>query len=147
MTVSVAAVDVAVLQTFVKTARYCLALSALVAVKLSVVEVAPSRLLNVTPLSMETCHCTVGAGLPEAAAVKVAVVLLHTVCDAGLVVTAAAVFTVSVAELLFTVLQEFVNAARYCFPLSAAAVAKVYVVLVAPRTLVNVTPPSLDTCH
>src|SRR4029077_12372922 len=42
-------------------------------VKLSVVEVAPETLLNVTPPSVLTCHCTVGVGEPVAAAVKVAV--------------------------------------------------------------------------
>ena len=76
-TVSVAALVVAVLQEFVKTARYCLPLSADVAVKVSVVEVAPGMSLNGPPL--DTCHCTVGAGVPLAAAVKVAVAPLQTV--------------------------------------------------------------------
>src|SRR2546425_8680690 len=39
----------------------------------SVVEVAPERMLKVAPLSVLTCHCTVGVGEPVAAAVKVAV--------------------------------------------------------------------------
>jgi hypothetical protein len=43
------------------------------AVKLSVVEVAPPTLVNVVPPSVLTCHCTVGVGEPVAAAVKVAV--------------------------------------------------------------------------
>src|SRR2546428_669835 len=53
--------------------------------------------LNVMPPSVESCHCTVGAGEPLAAAVKVAAVPLQTVCEAGGVVIAGAGFTVSVS--------------------------------------------------
>src|SRR5437899_3145743 len=55
-------------------------------VKLRVVEVAPETLLNVTPLSVLTCHCTVGVGEPVAAAVKVAVWPVVTVWFAGCMV-------------------------------------------------------------
>jgi hypothetical protein len=76
LTVSVAAVVVAVPAEFVNTARYRFPFCVEAAVKLSVVEVAPERLLNVAPPSVLTCHCTVGVGEPVAAAVKV------TVCPA-----------------------------------------------------------------
>src|SRR5207245_9267557 len=67
-TVSVAAVVVAVPAEFVNTARYRYPLCDKVVVKLSVVEVAPETLLNVTPPSVLTCHCTVGVGETAAAA-------------------------------------------------------------------------------
>ena len=73
LTVSVAAVVVAVPAEFVNTARYRFPFCVDAAVKLSVVEVAPERLLNVIPPSVLTCHCTVGVGEPLAPAVKVAV--------------------------------------------------------------------------
>ena len=72
-TVSVAAVVVAVPAEFVNTARYRFPFCDEAVVKLRVVEVAPETLLNVTPPSVLTCHCTVGVGEPVAAAVKVAV--------------------------------------------------------------------------
>jgi hypothetical protein len=55
-------------------------------VKLSAVEVAPETLLNVPPLFVLTCHCTVGVGEPVAAAVKVAVWPTVAVWFAGCVV-------------------------------------------------------------
>src|SRR5213594_3519011 len=78
-TVSVAAVVVADPAELVNTARYLLPLCDKVVAKLSVVEVAPERLLKVTPPSVLTCHCTVGVGEPVAAAVKVAVSPAFTV--------------------------------------------------------------------
>src|SRR5678816_3845139 len=77
-TVSVAAVVVAVPPGLVNTARYWLPLSAKVAVNISVVLVAPEILVKGPPPVL-TCHCTVGAGKPLAAAVKVAVWPSHTV--------------------------------------------------------------------
>ena len=73
VTVSVAAVVVAVPALFVNTARYWFPLCDKAVVKLSVVEVAPEMLLNVAPLFVLTSHCTVGVGEPVAAAVKLAV--------------------------------------------------------------------------
>ena len=70
-TVKVAGVVVAVLTELVNTARYWLPLWAVVVAKLNVVEVALGMFVNAPP--MLTCHCTVGVGLPVAAAVKVAV--------------------------------------------------------------------------
>jgi hypothetical protein len=79
-TPSVAAVVVALPTVFVNTARYLFPFCAAVtAVKARVAEVAPPRLLKVTPLSVLTCHCTVGAGLPLAAAVKLALLPAVTV--------------------------------------------------------------------
>ena len=71
--VRAAAVVVDVPPVFVNAARYRLPSSPAPAVKLSVVDVAPGMLLNVAPPSELTCHCTVGVGVPVAAAVKVAV--------------------------------------------------------------------------
>ena len=61
---------------------------------------APAILLKVWPPSVLTIHCTVAAGLPLAAAVKVAVPPALTVCAVGLVVTVGAKSTVNIAELL-----------------------------------------------
>src|ERR1700736_6488152 len=102
---------------------------------------------KLTPLSMESCHCTVGAGCPPAVTVNVAVDPAQIVCVAGFPVTTGGVFTVSVAALLLATPQELVKTARYCLPLSAATVEKVYVAFVAPPTFAKVVPPSVDTCH
>src|SRR5258708_40096302 len=72
-TVSVAAVVVADPAEFVNTAWYWFPFCDEVVAKLRVVEVAPGRMLKVAPLSVLTCHCTVGVGEPVAAAVNVAV--------------------------------------------------------------------------
>ncbi len=72
-TVSVAAVVGADPAELVNTAWYWFPFCDKVVVKLKVVEVAPGRMLKVAPLSVLTCHCTVGVGEPVAAAVKVAV--------------------------------------------------------------------------
>jgi hypothetical protein len=75
LTVSVAAVVVAVPAEFANTARYWFPLCDKAVVKLNVVEVAPApeTLLNVPLPAVLICHCTVGVGEPVAAAVKVAV--------------------------------------------------------------------------
>ena len=59
--------------------------------------VAPARFEKVAPPSVLTCHWTVGAGLPEAVAVKEAELPAQTVLLAGLAVITGAVFTVTVA--------------------------------------------------
>ena len=84
-TVRVAALLVAVPSEFVNTARYCLALSPAAVVKLYVVLVAPLISDHVVPLVL-LCHCTVGVGVPLAAAVNVAVAPAVTVVPAGWVV-------------------------------------------------------------
>ena len=52
----------------------------------SVVLVAPATFWNVAPPSVLCCHCTVGVGLPFAAAVNVAVLPAETDWLLGLVV-------------------------------------------------------------
>src|SRR5882672_7279422 len=105
-------------------------------------------LLNVTP-SVLTCHCTVGVGEPVAAAVKVAVWPAVTVWFVGWVVIVGSVgeFTVSVAALVVAVPAEFVNTARYWFPLCNKLAVKLSVVEVAPETSLNATPALVLTCH
>ena len=81
LTVSVAALEFIVPTLFVHTARYCLLLSAVVVPNDKVAEVAP--LMSVQVPLVFTCHCTVGAGLPLAAEVKLAFTPAHLVCVAG----------------------------------------------------------------
>jgi hypothetical protein len=149
LTVSVAAVVVAVPPELVNTARYWLPDSdRLVGDTVSVVEVAPETLVNVVPPSVDTCHCTVGVGVPEAAAVNVAAFGAVTVWFVGLVVTVGGVTTVSVAMLLFVDPPVFVNTARYWVPLIAwVTLATVSVVEVAPEMFVNVLLPDGADCH
>jgi hypothetical protein len=112
-TVRVAAVVVSVPQVAVKTARYWLPFCPAAAVKVSVVDMAPGTSPNVAPPLVLTCHCTVGVGIPLAAAVKETLLPAHTVWSEGFVVIAGATFTVSVAAVVMAVLQVLVNTARY----------------------------------
>jgi len=146
-TVSVAAVVVAVPALFVNTARNSFAFCAAAAVKPYVAEVAPFTLLKVVPPSVLTCHCTVGVGVPLAAAVKLAGFPALTASELGLVVIVGATFTVSVAAVVVAVPKLFVNTARNLFPFCPAVAVKLYVAEVAPLTLLNVVPPSVLTCH
>ena len=71
---------VAELQLFVNTALYRFPFcEARTEATDRVVEVAPLTLLKVAPPSVLICHCTVGAGVPLAAAVNVAVLPAQTV--------------------------------------------------------------------
>jgi hypothetical protein len=56
-------------------------------------------------------------------------------------------FTVRVAALVVAVPAEFVNTARYWFPLCDKAAVKLRVVEVAPGTLLKFAPPFVLTCH
>lgn len=56
----------------------------------SVGEFAPAMFVNVAPPLVLTCHCTVGAGWPEAAALNVAAAPAVTVTLIGLVVITGA---------------------------------------------------------
>jgi hypothetical protein len=119
-----------------------------------VVDVAPEMLVNVVPPSVDCCHCTVGAEQLVgvfAAAVNVAPAGAVTVTFAGCVVTVGAThagFTVSVAALLLVEPAELVNTARNLLPDCDVLVGEIVsVVDVAPETLVNVVPPSVDCCH
>jgi hypothetical protein len=73
VTVNVAGSVVTVPRMFVNTARYCLPESAILTMNAHVVKLAPLRFVHVHPPSVLTCHCTVGVGVPLAAAVKPAV--------------------------------------------------------------------------
>ena len=73
VTVNVAAPVVRVPDKFVNAARYRFPSCDTLAVNVRVVEVAPGTLLKVAPPSVLTCHCTVGAGVPFAAALNDAV--------------------------------------------------------------------------
>ena len=57
---------------------------------LSVGELAPVMFVKVTPPFVLTCHCTVGAGWPKAAAVNVAAAPAVTVILVGFVVITGA---------------------------------------------------------
>ena len=132
-TVSVAAVVLLTPVMLVKTARNWLPLCAMVAFeRVSVVLVAPPMSANVAPPLVLNCHCTVGAGLPLAAAVKLAFDPAITVWLAGFCVTSGPTLTVSVAAVVVAVPTELVKTARKRWPFCAKAAVKVSVVLVAP---------------
>src|SRR5204862_1088832 len=73
-------------------------------------------------------------------------VLAHRLTSAVIVAFGLAM-TVRLAAVLVAVAHTLLNTARNCFPLSASTVVNVYVVLVAPTTLLNAPPPSVLTCH
>ena len=81
--------------------------------KLSVVEVPPGTALNDVPPLVLTIHCTVGAGFPFAAAVKVTGSPFPTVTFTGFKVTVGAKSTVNVAAVVVALLTEFVKTASY----------------------------------
>ena len=115
-------------------------------VKLRVVLVALATFVKVVPPFVLTCHCTVGAGDPVAAAVKVAVAPASTDTFVGFVVIEGSVFTVSVAAVVVAVPCVFVKTASYVFPVCAAVVVKLKVVEVAPATAVNPLPEFTIHC-
>jgi hypothetical protein len=117
-----------------------------VVTKLRVVVVAAATLVNDAPPFVLTCHCTVGAGDPVAAAVKVAMAPANTDTFVGFVVITGRVFTVSVAAVVVADPCVFVKTASYEFPVCAAVVVKLKVAEVAPATAVNAPPPVL-TIH
>src|SRR5262249_50085651 len=115
---------------------------------ISVGAVAPLMLVYVVPLSVLTCHCTVGAGVPLAAAVKITELPTEDDWFVGWVVTTGAVLTVRDAGLLMALgATVLLKTASYRLPLCAAVGVKVRVAAVAPGTLLKVAPPSLLTCH
>ena len=80
--------------------------------------VAPEILIQFDPPLVLTCHCTVGVGLPVAAAVKLAVEPAVTVVLLGFRVMKGAagvlpLLTVNVAAELLAEPTELVNTARY----------------------------------
>ena len=116
-------------------------------VNVNVGEVAPGTSVKVVPPSVDTCHCTVGAGLPVAAAVKVTDWPWSTSWPEGFAATVGAVSTVSVAGSVVSEPSELANTARYWLPSSVAAASTSRVVLFAPTMGANVVPPSVETSH
>ena len=147
VTVNSAGVVVEDATEFVKTASYRFPVCAMDAVKVSVVEVAPLIGLNDAPAFVLTIHCTVGAGLPLAVAVKVAVPPSPTVRFTGFRVIVGAKSTVSNAAVVVALPLEFVNTASYRLPFCEAVVVKLNVVEVAPGTALNDVPPFVLTIH
>ena len=85
-TVKVAGLEFTVAPLLLHTARYCLLLSTVVTAKVSVPLVAPETFVQVVPLVLD-CHCTVGTGVPFAEEVKLTLLPVQPVWDAGWVVT------------------------------------------------------------
>src|SRR4029077_12003124 len=148
-TVSVAAWLVTLPAALVNTARYSWPSSEEgVLVIVSWVEVAPSIALHVPPPSVETSHCTVGAGNPEAVASKRALCPSLTVTLTGCLVTDGAFCTVSVAASLVASPAAFLNVARYWWPLSVVFAPTIVSWLdVPPATAVQVLPPLAEVSH
>ena len=88
-TVNIAALELTDPALLLHIARYCLALSAAVTANVNTALVAPVMFVHVVPLVLD-CHCTVGAGVPFAAELKLALAPTHLVCDAGCVVIVGA---------------------------------------------------------
>ncbi len=74
--------------------------------------VAPPIGVNVAPPSVETSHCTVGAGLPVASAVKLTVPPASVIAFTGCSVTLGTPITVSVATEVVTLPPRLVHTAR-----------------------------------
>ena len=81
-----------------------------------VVVIAPATLLKVAPPSVLNCHCTVGDGAPDAAAVKIAVPPAFTVTSTGFSVITGPAVTVSVAAVVVAEPTVLVNTARNWLP-------------------------------
>src|SRR5262245_45739298 len=101
-------------------------------VTVSKFEVAPLRMLNVVPPSVLTSHWSVGAGVPLAAARKVAELPAVTVWLVGWIVKTGELLTVRAAGLLMALPDALLKTASYSLPLSAAVGVKVRVAAVAP---------------
>ena len=110
--------------------------------------VAPAILLKDVPPSVETCHWTVGVGVPEAEAVKVALLPTQTEAFDGFPVMAPAVLTVRIAAVVVTgEPQELLSTARKRLLFCAAIVVNDNVGFVPPAMLINVVPPFVEICH
>ena len=141
--VRVATLEVRLPQVLENTARNWLLLCDALTVKLNGLLVAPGMFVNPPPLS--ACHCNVGVGKPLPAAVNDTSAPAQMVALNGLVVTAAAAFTVSVATAELVLPQLLENTARNWLLLCDALTVKLNGLLVAPGMLVN--PPPLLACH
>jgi hypothetical protein len=113
------------------------------------VDVAPAKLVHVDPWLAEYCHCTVGVGSPDAAAVNVADRPSWTDWFTGWSVTTGATGgrTVSVAALVVADPTKFVNTARNSHPLTNVVAVPLMEVDVVPAMLSHVVPWSTETCH
>src|ERR1035437_1434320 len=110
--------------------------------------VAPAICCQLAPWSVETSHCTVGAGKPDAVASKAALWPSSTVTPTGCLVTAGSFWTVSVAASLVAVPAVFLNVARYSWPLlEVLTLASVSLFDVAPATFVQFLPAFTDVSH
>src|SRR5579871_4039614 len=105
-TVNVAGVVVAVPAEFMKTAWYSLPFWPAFAVRVRVVEIAFVMLLKVFPPSVLTCHCTLGAGMPMAAATRETLLPAPTTWFVGLLVTAGACGVGCVSNWMFKMPPE-----------------------------------------
>ncbi len=148
-TVNVAAALVTLPAGLVNVARNWWPSSAIVGLEIvSCGETAPSTALQLTPASVETSHCTLGAGKPDAVASSTALWPSSTTTLDGWCVTAGAFCTVSVAAALTASPSTFLNAARYSCPLSADVVVAIVNALdVPPATADHVLPPLDELSH
>ena len=156
VTVRVAAVVVAEPTELVKTASYSSPFSVVVAVNEKVVDVAPLMGAKVVPELVETSHCTVGFGVPVAAALKLAVSPEATVAFEGSVVMTGGAVTVRVAAVVVAEPTELVKTASYSSPFSLVVVVNEYfvevpplmgTVEVAPLMGTKVVPELVETSH
>src|SRR5881296_2222263 len=111
-------------------------------VKLNGLLVAPGIFVNPPPLL--ACHCSVGVGVPPAAAVNDTTVPVQALAFTGLTMMIG-LLIVSVATLEVTPPQLLKNTARYWLLLCETLAAKLNGLLVAPGMFVN--PPPLSACH
>ena len=103
---------------------------------------------QLAPLAVESCHCSVGAGLAVQATVNDAAFGAVTLAGAGWPVICGVVLTVSVAALLVADPAVFAQSDRYWFAFSASEVGlTARLAEVWPVTLFHVAPPSVESCH
>src|ERR1019366_889682 len=99
-------------------------------------------LFQVSPVSVESCHCSVGAGLPEQATVNAAVLGDVTDTLVGCVVTWGVVLTVRVAALLVVEPAVLAQMDRYWLAFCGSDVGvRVSVGEVPPVMVFQVAPP------
>ena len=152
LTVKIAWLEVTLLTKFVAITRYLLPFIAKVTfVRDKLALVAPAMFDHVLPALVDTCHWNVGAGLPVAATLKVAVCPALTVWLCGCVTIAGGIFCiVTVNETWFEVTEPaaFVTITRYLLPFIAAVTfVSDKLALVAPAMFDHVLPALVDTCH
>ena len=111
---------------------------------------------KVVPELVETSHCTVGFGVPVAAALKLAVSPEATVALEGSVVMTGGAVTVRVAAVVVAEPTELVKTASYSSPFSLVVVVNEYfvevpplmgTVEVAPLMGTKVVPELVETSH